>query len=166
MNDDDQKIERLWRYRPAVMAYMKRNGFSPEDADDLTQQVFVRVCQNVDAYRGDAAWGYLELVAKSVCANAIRARLTQKRHAVEVPEESAVSVPDTHNPRADQNLEDQEERERLLDLIEHLDEAHKQPVLLYLADMSYEEIGHTLGITPSAVKSRLNVARRRLKGGE
>lgn len=162
MNGQDEKIERLYRYRPAVVAYLNRRGFSPEEVRDLTQQVFLRVCQNVHAYRGDAEWSYLKSIAQSVAFNKIRDRHAQKRDRNEVQEDAAFSLPDT-NPLPDEVLENKENSARLLAAVENLPGHLKAAVLLYLRGDSYEEIAQKLHITVAAVKARLNAARHRLK---
>jgi RNA polymerase sigma-70 factor (ECF subfamily) len=163
MNDVADRVEKLYRYRPAVMAYMTRLGFSQEEARDLVQSVFVRVCQNVEIYRHEAIWGYLETVAKSVALNEIRRRHARKRHGIEVPEEEAYRIPDEHADGADHGLEKKERSEWLRGAIEKLEPPLKTVVLFYLSDMAYEEMAQTLGISLATVKSRLHAARLRLK---
>ncbi len=159
----DQKIERLERYRPAVIAYMLRRGFPHDEAHDHTQRVFLRVCQNVDAYRGQAAWGYLETVAKSVVANTIRDRHTQKRDAVEESLEKAARMPDERDVAADERLHRKERASLLRHAVEQLEPGLRASVVLYLQDLSYEEIAKQLHLSVTAVKSRLNTARHRLR---
>jgi RNA polymerase sigma-70 factor (ECF subfamily) len=161
--NEDEKIEKLYRYRPAVLGFMRRLGFSPEEARDLTQTVFVRVCQSVAQYRGQAAWGYLEKIARHVALNEIRDRHAQKREGIEVAEEEAVELSDKGAVPADSALEAKERTERLRGAVERLDPTLRTAVLLYLSDTPYEEIARTLGITVSAVKSRLHAARGRLR---
>src|SRR5215212_915105 len=137
MIDDNDRIEHLYRYQKAVLSYMRRRGFSVEEARDLTQTVFVRVCQGVKAYRGEAAWGYLAKIATNVALNAIRDRHTNKREGIEVPEEVAIDLSDKRAVTADNALEGKEESERLRRAIEQLEPTLKTAVLLYLSDASY-----------------------------
>ena len=161
--DREAKLERLHRYRPAVLAYMRRRGFPPEEAQDLTQQVFLRVCQNVDAYRGQAAWGYLETVAKSVALNAIRDRHAIKREGIEEPEETAAAIPDRRDIPADVQLEVKERSRRLWEAVGKLELPLRACVVRYLAGDSYEEIAAAMHLRVSTVKSRLHAARQRLQ---
>lgn len=161
--DDDDIIKRLYRYKPAVTTYFKRFGFNPDEASDLTQTVFVRVCQSVKTYRGEATLAYLERIAKNVALNAIRDRHAAKRAGIEVPDDAAVELSDPRNIAADKLLEQKEKSQRLRQAIEKLDGTSKPAVLLYLDDLSYGDIATTLGITVSAVKSRLHAARQDLK---
>jgi RNA polymerase sigma-70 factor, ECF subfamily len=163
MSDADEKLEALYRYSPAVMAYLRRLGFSHEESRDLTQTVFVRVCQSVDSYRGQATLSYLEKITKNVALNVIRDRHTQKREGIEVPDDAALALPDERSVSADEALEKKEESARLHRAIAQLEPTLKTAVLLYLSDMAYEDIAATLGISVSAVKSRLHIARQRLR---
>src|SRR5688572_19927656 len=119
MNGQDEKIERLYRYRPAVIAFLNRLGFSPEEVRDLTQKVYLRVCQKVNAYRDEAEWSYLKKVTQNVAFNEIRDRHAQKRDRIEVQEDAAFSLPDT-NPLPDEVLQNKENSARLLDAVDKL----------------------------------------------
>lgn len=163
MGNEQETIERLYRYRPAVTAYLRRLGFNPEEARDLTQTVFVRVCQNVDTYRGQAMLGYLQQIAKNVALNAIRDRHAGKREGVEVSDDAAAGLVDERVVPADEALEMKEKSAWLRRAMERLEPILRTAVLLYLAGHSYEDMAKTLGITVSAVKSRLHAARQRLR---
>jgi RNA polymerase sigma-70 factor, ECF subfamily len=162
MNDDEEKIRSLYKYRPALLAYLGRLGFSAEDAEDLTQNVFVRVCQSVHNYRGDAKLGFLKTIAKNLALNAIRDRHAVRRAGTHVPIETAQDVVD-NNPGADVKAVRDEDSRRLRGAIELLNPPLKMTLLLLLSDMPYQQIATTLGISVPAVKSRLHEARQRLK---
>lgn len=162
MNGHDETIETLNRYRPAVLAFMRRFGFSKEDAEDLTQTVFMRVCQSVESYRGEAVVNYLTKIAKRIAINAIRDRHAKKRTGIEVSEDEASAVPDKRTPSAHEKLEAKESSERLRRAVQQLEPHLKVIVLLSLADLPHAEIARIEGLTESAVKSRLHAARKKL----
>jgi len=138
-------------------------GFSREDARDLTQDVFLRVCRSVDEYRGDAAWAYLQQAARRVAINAIRDRRALKRNAVVESDDALAGMPDDRTTSPDRAVEEREASEWLHRAVDRLDDNQRPPMRLYLAGLSYEEIANSLGLTVSAVKSRLNQARKRLQ---
>jgi RNA polymerase sigma-70 factor (ECF subfamily) len=57
-----------------------------------------------------------------------------------------------------------EHRDRILEAVESLGEKHRLVVILrYYAGLSNEEIARTLGIPSGTVRSRLHIARQRLR---
>ena len=51
----DERFSDLYdRYYRRVVAFLVRFGVAPDDASDLAQDVFVRVYEHMDDYRGDA----------------------------------------------------------------------------------------------------------------
>jgi len=162
-NGGDDKFERLIPYYNRVITFMRSRGFSREDARDLTQEVFLRVYQNVDKYRGDARWAYLQTTARNVVYNAIRDLHAQKREGIHVSDEALTTMPDDRVDPADVRTVHGEELDRLYRAVERLDVRERPCVRLYLDGMSYEEIGKSLNVGVSTVKSRLNQARKRLR---
>lgn len=157
-NEKERDFERLFRYYPAVLAFMKRSGFSPDEARDLAQDVFTRVYEYMDAYRGQADWAYVKTVARTVALNEIRSRSAQKRAAILEPEDRLAAVAD-RGPAPDADYD----RRRLYEAVERLDDKRKPCMLLYLAGFPYREIEQILGIRPPTLKSRLHEARNQLR---
>ena len=163
MADDDKEFEELYKFYPGVLALLRRLGFPHDEAEDIAQEAFVRVYRHMKDYRGDAQWAYLEMTVRRVAANAIRAKYTGKRHAETVSVEVLATVADSSMPAPDAGLAQEEVAKRVRDAIAHLDPTDQTVLLLRLHGRSYEEIMKVLGISLSAVKSRLNVARKRLR---
>jgi RNA polymerase sigma-70 factor (ECF subfamily) len=64
---DTRAFERLYRGHVARVHGLARRMVSHEEADELTQDVFVRVWEKLDTFRGDAAFGtWLHRVAINV----------------------------------------------------------------------------------------------------
>jgi RNA polymerase sigma-70 factor (ECF subfamily) len=159
----EAKIDRLLPYYGRIVTYFTAVGFPLDDARDLTQDVFVRVCKSVDEYRGDAVWSYLEQTARRLASNAIRDRHAKKRHAIMESDDALTNMSDDRVTPADRALQKREASEWLHRSVERLDDNQRPPMRLYLSGLSYEEICSSLGLTISAVKSRLNQARKRLQ---
>lgn len=162
-HDGEAKLERLLRYYGRVVTYFVAFGFSRDEARDLTQDLFLRVCRSVDDYRGDAAWAYLQQAARRVAINAIRDRHAQKRDAITESDDALTGMSDDRITPADRALEEREASDWLHSAVDRLDDNQRPPMRLYLAGLSYDEIAGSLGLTISAVKSRLNQARKRLQ---
>jgi RNA polymerase sigma-70 factor (ECF subfamily) len=161
--DHDAAFEALFEYYPAVVSLLRKMGFDHEDARDLAQQVFVRVYQHMDAYRGDAKWHYLEQVTRRLAYNDQRDRHAAKREGIRVATEEIIELPDERTPAADAALESEETSKRVWRAINQLSTSDQTAIRLQMADLSQEAIAGQLGITVSALKSRLSVARKRLR---
>ena len=160
--EHDEKFETLYAYFPAVVSYLMSLGFSLDEARDLAQDVFVRVYTHMDTYRGESRWAFLKMVAKRHALNTIRARHTVKRDGILISDESLAIRP-SDAPQPDEEFARAESEQRLYAAIAKLDGDSRMVVMLKLADNSYGEMAQTLGISVSAVKSRLHVARARLR---
>ncbi len=162
-DDRDAKFEELYKYYPAVVSLLLRLDFDLEDARDLAQQVFVRVYEHMDAYRGESKLSYLEKTARRLAYNATRDRHAAKRNGIHVATDELFELDDERTPAPDVSLEQKERAERLRHAIQQLGPNEQTSVLMQLAGESYEEMAPALGITASALKSRLHAARRRLR---
>jgi RNA polymerase sigma-70 factor, ECF subfamily len=161
--DREAQFETLFRYYPAVVALLLKLGSDLEDARDLAQQVFLRVYQHMDAYRGEAKLAYLEQVTRRLAYNANRDRHAAKREGIRVATDEIVELEDDRTQAPDAALASKENVRRLRQAIDQLGPDDQTAVRLQLAGFSYDEIAGKLGITVSALKSRLNVARKRLR---
>jgi RNA polymerase sigma-70 factor, ECF subfamily len=163
-DENDARYQQLLPYYERLVRFIRQLGFPFEDARDLAQDVFLRVYEHVDAYRGEARWSYLQQVARRLAYNDIRDRKAGKRDGIMVPQEELFELPDRTTEQPDAALLRKEIAQRLDAAINLLEESQRICVVMfYIAERSYEQICATLGITLPALKSRLNGARRRLK---
>ena len=141
---------------------------SPEEAEDVAQEVFVEVYQTIGRFRGDAAlstWLY-RLATSRALKNRQKAR-AKKRFAYFTSLlgfDNAVlhEVPDHAHPLA--LLEGQQQLRLLLDRVARL--PNQQQVAFTLRheqELSYEEIADILNTTVPAVESLLFRARQTLR---
>ncbi|WP_242510133.1 RNA polymerase sigma factor [Hymenobacter persicinus] len=141
---------------------------SPEEAEDVAQEVFVEVYQTIGRFRGEAAlstWLY-RLATSRALKNRRRAR-ARKRFAYftsllgfdnEVLHEPA----DLVHPQA--QLEGQQQLALLLAYIARLpDQQQVAFTLRHEQELSYEEIAAVLNTTVPAVESLLFRARKTLR---
>ncbi len=163
MGDDEKQFEELYKFYPGVLALLRRLGFPHDEAEELAQESFVRVFRGMKDYRGDAQWAYLEKTVRRVAANAIRAKNAGKRHGETVSDAVLAMLPDSSVPLPDAGLAQRDVVKRVREAIAKLERIDQTVLLLRLNGRSYDEIVTGLGISMSAVKSRLNIARRRLK---
>lgn len=140
---------------------------SDEDAQELTQDSFVRFYGMLDEYRGDAEWALLEKIARNVGFNRVRALTTGKRGAGRTESldasEAAGNVPNVREQDPVDRLIGEERRSRLRKAIAELPKGQRRCLQLWLEDFSYDEISRTLRISLDAVRSRIRDARRLLR---
>lgn len=160
--DRDELFEELYKYYPKVLTFLLNLGYKREDADDLAQQVFTRVYKGMDAYRGESKVSFLERITKRLAFNDRRDRHAKKREGTPIPIDDVVELVDGTEP-ALVTLERKENIERLNKAIEQLPPNDQTAIRLQLSGQSCDSIATTLGISVPALKSRLNVARRRLR---
>ncbi|HSK74879.1 MAG TPA: sigma-70 family RNA polymerase sigma factor [Thermoanaerobaculia bacterium] len=160
-------------YRP-LRSFFMNLGFSPEDAEDLTQTTFIRVLNGMEGFRGDARFGrWLFGIAANIYKNEVRRRRTEKRKALEISIEGMADQEDPSGKRAfepvdpgpgvDEVLGD---RERLAVLHAAFGELPPQMRhvchLRFIEERKYREIAVLLKISIETVKAHLHQARRRL----
>ena len=141
---------------------------SPEEAEDVAQEVFVEVYQTIGRFRGDAAlstWLY-RLATSRALKNRQKAR-TKKRFAyftslLGFNNDVLHEVPDHAHPLA--LLEGQQQLRLLLDHIARLpDQQQVAFTLRHEQELSYGEIAAVLNTTVPAVESLLFRARQTLR---
>ena len=116
----------------------------PADADDMVQDVFLSAMRQLRGLRTAAAFrGWLASIARN------RAMDHYRRNRLQVPLEDNIQI----QPRArDTGIEALE----VLDLIRHLPEAYREPLILRLVEgMTGPEIAQQTGLTPESVRVNL-----------
>lgn len=139
-------------------------------AEDLTQEVFLRIFRTAGRYKPMAKFStWLYRIAANVSLNAIRAAQKRKTAGLDMPEgDDGTSwhrdVPDTRGTPPDTHLDAQELHEKLTEAIGELPENQRIAITLNKYEhMSYQEIADILDCSTMAVKSLLARARCNLR---
>jgi RNA polymerase sigma-70 factor (ECF subfamily) len=139
------------------------------DAEDLAQQVFLRVWKSAPRYEPSAKFTtWLFTIMRNLVFNELRRR---KRHATQsldaVPEggdRPAAQAADHTAKAPDTTMLDAELQDAIQAAIESLPEVQRMAIVLRRYDeFSYEEIGAILDLSVPAVKSVLFRARTELR---
>ena len=166
------ELDAIYRSRTQQLAmrYLK----TPEDAEEIAQDVLMKVYRRVDAFRGDAAlssWIY------RITFNAAMSRLRSRRSAsyFEVPERDLIAdveerggnirheTPDWSR-MADEALLRTQVRRKLARALPELPSIYRVPVILRdIQGLSTEEASARLGIKEQTLKSRLHRGRAFLR---
>ena|ERR1043166_9182949 len=136
------------------------------DAEDIAQQVFIRVWKSAGRYQPTAKFTtWLFKITRNLVFNELRRR---KRHPAQQldreEEEHHFQAADTSGLSPDASLLDAELQEAIQAAIDSLPETQRMAIVLRrYEDMPYEEIGAVLNLSVPAVKSVLFRARAELK---
>jgi RNA polymerase sigma-70 factor (ECF subfamily) len=132
------------------------------EAEDLTQEAFLRAWRGLGGYRGDARFTtWLYRIVTNLCYNRMPGLRRQVAQAGDAALE-ALSAPQAHDPQ--DQVEASERRARVQAAIEALPDKYRLIVtLFYLQQLSYAEIAETLNLPLGTVKTHLYRARGRLK---
>jgi RNA polymerase sigma-70 factor (ECF subfamily) len=165
--------EMVQRYQHKIYGYVKRLVGNETDAEDITQEVFLKALISMHRFREESSLQtWLFRIATNLCRDLHRRRQREKgwlslwRRAdgeEDTGDECAIEIPDTHDDPEKALL-----REELNDLLQqamdHLPIAMREVLVLHdVESLSYEEIAQALGIPLGTVKSRLFHARARLR---
>ena len=166
--DEKSYRELIERYQGQVHSLAMRMVRRNEDAQDLTQETFVRMFRALDRYdpsRSFPAW--LFTIASRLCIDHLRRRkfdpvpLTQQDRQSD--EEYDIDVEDPGLGPDVQAVHAEEER-RTGDLIDSLPPHYRIVVLMrHQQDLAYEEIAQALNLPLGTVKARIHRARALLK---
>ena len=132
----------------------------PQEAEDATQEVFLKVYENAQRFEPKAsvaAW--MHRITANHCLNLLRRRRPQES----LDQAEGVNPPD---PGASplEILEEQDLNRRLEELLNSLPENQRRALILKrFAGLSYQEIGEELGLSAQAVDGLLKRGRQFLK---
>ncbi len=149
----------LRRHRVPLVSFFRRMLRDEALAEDLAQEVFLRVYKSRERYQPEARFTtWLYRIATNLALNAIRDRKDQVTDtAGEDDDGSAVleRFVDPH-PTVEQRLV-QDDRQRLIrQAVEALPENQRAAVILHkYQEVDYRQIAGILGVSESAVKSLL-----------
>ncbi len=150
--------ELVARYRHRVFAVCFRVLDDHADAEDATQETFVKLARGADGFRGEAKLStWLYRVAHNVCTD--RIRYEARRPSTPVDDVAAVgtepSVADTSEAHATATV--------VGAALARLDQRSRQLLLLVAVDgLSYAEAAEAADLPVGTVKSRVSRARVQL----
>jgi RNA polymerase sigma-70 factor (ECF subfamily) len=163
--------ELVERYQHRLVGVMHHLVGNADEAEDLAQEVFLRVYRARKKYRPRAKFStWLFTIANNLALNSLRSR--QRKPVVPLnvrdsgplgprPAESLVHAR-TEQPA--QSLQQQELAAIIARALDGLNERQRMAVVLNkFEEMSYEEIAEVMNLTTKAVKSLLSRARSNLR---
>jgi len=161
--------EMVRRFQERIYATVYHMTSNHEDANDLTQDTFIKAYRALKSFKGDSSfftWVYRIAVNKTINflkqrKNRVHMSLNDMDVNVENNPELVALVSDK-TPRRDAGLT--ELQERLNMAMQKLSETHRLVVTLHdIQGLSHEEIGKIMDCNTGTVRSRLFYARQQLQ---
>lgn len=139
-----------------------------EDAEEITQDVFVKVHDNINSFKNQASlktWIYRITINKSL--DYIKAKNTQKRSFISsmfsLNDENFKFQPSNFNHPGIE-LEQKESCQKIFDAINQLSDNHKTAIiLLKIEDKSQAETAEIMNLNVKALESLFQRAKRNLE---
>jgi RNA polymerase sigma-70 factor, ECF subfamily len=148
-----QHADRVYR-----LAY--RLSGNQQDAEDLTQETFIRVFRSVQNYQPGTFEGWLHRITTNLFLDMVRRRA---RIRMEALPEDYDRVP-AEDPNPEQIYHDARLGPDLQAALDSLPPEFRAAVVLCdIEGLSYEEIGATLGVKLGTVRSRIHRGRQALR---
>lgn len=149
------------RWERPVFIFLDRMLDSPEEAQDLGQETFLKMCREAERYQPSGRFkSWLFRIAGNLARSRLRRRKILKwiRFEPEKHDHGASARP------ADRDLEAREIRVMVREALRRLPERQRQAVILrQFENLDYKEIAEAMGTTVSAVETLLHRAMRALR---
>ena len=134
---------------------------NPHDAEDITQEVFVRVFRSLDSYRPGTFEGWLHRITTNLFLDSVRRKQRQKTDAL--AEDAAERLPG-REPGPEREFEFRHLADDVQAALDALSPDFRAAVVLSdIEGLSYEEIATTLGVKLGTVRSRIHRGRAQLR---
>jgi RNA polymerase sigma-70 factor, ECF subfamily len=150
------------RFRRKVFHIAYKFTGKHDEAEDLTQEIFLKVFRSLDKFNRDADFStWLGSVARNYCIDHYRAGRREREVLVEDLLAFDLAPASSGNPH--RALEDKDRRSFLRKGLDLLPEKLREAVVLRdLQGLSYQEMAERLALPEGTVKSRINRGREEL----
>lgn len=157
LQNDRKQQEALYRaLAPKMLAVCMRYANDKDEAQDILQEGFIKMFNNVHKYRGD---GNLEGWIRRIMVHTAISRY-RKLKSIVLVEDMSENDMDTNTSQNANNLEVSD----LMKLVQQLPQVYRSVFNLYAIEgYSHQEIGNKLGITELLSRTTLYRARNILK---
>ena len=152
----------LNKYRRQIIHFMYRMVHNQAVAEEMAQEVFLRVYRSRETYRAEAKFStWLYRIATNLAVNHARDTKNERQAAkvqLDEPDYETGSMPDVADatPNVEANLLRQERMAAIRDQVMALPERQRMAVLMHkYQEMDYRQIGAVLKLSESATKSLL-----------
>lgn len=152
------------RYQPYAYALAMRFVWDREEAEDIVQDAFVRVWENIGSYRSDERFTtWLYAIVTHLGIDRVRTRSRWKRVFTRDVHAWGDAEP-AQQPHQEERLDGEQLMAAIRRLVERLPRTQRVVFTLRdLQDLSMGEIGEVTGMSPDAIKANLWHARKKMR---
>ena len=167
---DGSAMEALFgRYRRSVFGWLLRMSQDEGEAEDLHQEVWLKVIRGIDGYSAGSFRAWLWRVVRNAAAD--RARKHVAEPILDAPVEEGADaaafvdqVPDETVVSVLTRMEEEERKAAVREAVDGLSRRLKEVVLLRLnGELKFLEIADILGLPIGTVLGRMNLALAKLR---
>jgi RNA polymerase sigma factor (sigma-70 family) len=161
----DQQIfaQLVDRYRNYIFTLVLRMVENREDAEEVSQDIFVKAYRSLADFRGDSKFStWLYTIVQRTCITFLRKK---KLQTVSIENEKTGAQVENQQSGFSANLVEQKSKHLMVNEAIRMLSADDANIitLFYKAEQSLEEMGTILGMEPNTVKVKLHRARQRLR---
>lgn len=139
-----------------VQRFAYQIGVKPEDVEDVTQEVFLKVYRSLNSFSGGTFTTWLYSITLNTARDLMRKQKRQRQKLEKMKEKRSARTYATLNVS--------EDAMELHDMIRSLDEKYRIPLVLhYFHHLTYKEISAVTSTSESGVKSQVMRAKQKLK---
>lgn len=161
------------RYKTPIYNFVMRHVRQPETAEDLTQEVFLRVVQNAAEFKHEARFStWLYTIARNLSVDQLRKASHRRHPSLDQPVGNSPdartlgdSVADGHpTASAERAAASNQMASCIVNAVDALPDDQREVFLLReIANLPFKEIADIVGVGENTVKSRMRYALERLK---
>ncbi len=160
---DVEAFAQLVRSYSGLVYRLSLRMLNAEDAQDASQEVWIRVWRNIKKFRGESAFStWLYKITVNTCLSTRRKE--QAREAREFGGElSHLPIPPSHDDDPEDAAIAGERREELLRALERVRAEHRAALILrHMEGLSYAEVAEILDVPDGTAKGWVNRGRAAL----
>ena len=148
-------------YKDWVFNIAYRMANHRQEAEDITQQVFIRLFRKIKTFRGDSAFSsWFYRLAMNICINHFRKEKKRKQRF----SDDLSDLENTKLMAAKSKIERPDLKPQLEKAMRTLPEGYRSVFILYdVEGYNHQEIGEMLDIAEGTSKSQLHKARKELR---
>lgn len=149
----------IQKYQQMIFIFIYKMVNNQADAEDLTQEVFVKAYEKLSSYRGDSQFStWLHTLARNRTIDFLRRR---KYH--ETDEQLAYIPSNVREESPQESLLSKERRQEMIQAISQLSESYREVIILRCShEYPFDKIASLLGVAESTARVRYLRARQEL----
>jgi|SRR5690606_18097014 RNA polymerase sigma factor (sigma-70 family) len=149
------------KYQEKVYWHVRRMVVDHDDADDLVQEIFIKVWKNLGTFRADAQlYTWLYRIAANECITFLNRKKARQQVSLDDDTSSYLAETLADTPYFDGNTAQRKLQEALLTLPQKQRQVFN---MKYFDDLKYEEISEILGTSVGALKASYHLAVKKIE---